>query len=109
MQRKNNGFTLIELMIVVAICGILLAVGIESWKKNKSKRDMIHKFGSEEMYQKKVNEANEKMKEKMKDENEKIMKSDCEKSRDNTHAWKESQHAADRFYCQYCLKEYIRY
>jgi prepilin-type N-terminal cleavage/methylation domain-containing protein len=38
-MNKNKGFTLIELMIIVAILGILLAVAAPAWEKyqNKSK------------------------------------------------------------------------
>jgi type IV pilus assembly protein PilA len=34
-MRKQKGFTLIELMIVVAIIAIIAAIAIEAWKDNR--------------------------------------------------------------------------
>lgn len=42
MKNKNRGFTLAELMIVVAIVGVLLAISIPIFNKNlESSRESV--------------------------------------------------------------------
>lgn len=39
MSRKQNGFTLIEFLIVVAIVGIVLAIAVPSFLRNRYEND----------------------------------------------------------------------
>ena len=36
-MNRNNGFTLVELLIVIAIIGVLLAIGVPSYKEHVNK------------------------------------------------------------------------
>jgi len=50
VQRKDAGFTLIELMIVVAIIGVLAAVAIPSYQDYVSKSQVNRAIGELSVY-----------------------------------------------------------
>ena len=54
MKRAQQGFTLIELMIVVAIIGILAAIAVPAFQKNVEKSKFAEALSISDGYQKHV-------------------------------------------------------